>query len=543
MAPRALRVICGRFSAAISHAFSVDRSQVDSRFKAALCPLVFARSRVLQELRVQPDLYSLLWIPTVSSFTLAFGHPRASGLPSYFRLFAWGLVLLYAYVLITATLMWMLLRLLMLRGQVISMVSICAYACVPWGVWCGVLFHRQLPTDNHTLPWRECLIALSWMSSVVFLTLGAAQHALVDRPDLSIYRSRAMAVLRLEASLRASPLPSLKAAAGGGVGSGFTLRSIVLGLVFLLFAAAVNTPLAFLMHDHLTGSWGSAESKTRLYFSGDVAPPAPEPPAFVKVTDIVDLHGQYVKNMMRLKSELSELRNRSSNMQASHEQVAEISSSIANTTLQRANEERQAEMVELQSKLDMVLEQLQHLQSAMVPPPPRTGASMEGLIENKEDALEKAKEIQEALLWVSRRKAERRRSEGAGEMEMIKLEKEVMMLKREKDQMENEARYRQFQKDPLGTTAQTQYVKEQKRLSRTMRGRARPTAKPPPSTSISADDPQYAGEGKIQTERIPTTRTTTLHGGVPDTTTFAISSKQQRTAELLRKLGNSIRGQ
>ena len=40
--------------------------------------------------------------------------------------------------------------------------------------------------------------------------------------------------------------------------------------------------------------------------------------------------------------------------------------------------------------------------------------------------------------------------------ELVRLEKEMMMLKRERAQMQNEERFRQFQRDPLGTHAATQ---------------------------------------------------------------------------------------
>jgi hypothetical protein len=74
----------------------------------------------------------------------------------------------------------------------------------------------------------------------LYSQLAVYQHSIVDRPDLSVYRSRAMAVLRLEASQRATPLAALKHQAGRGGWRLPPLREAVVAVAVAAAAAAVT---------------------------------------------------------------------------------------------------------------------------------------------------------------------------------------------------------------------------------------------------------------------------------------------------------------
>ena len=52
----------------------------------------------------------------------------------------------------------------------------------------------------------------------------------------------------------------------------------------------------------------------------------------------------------------------------------------------------------------------------MHPPPVGMGANIESMLDSKEEALDKAGEVQDALLWMTRRKVDKARREGATEL-------------------------------------------------------------------------------------------------------------------------------
>jgi len=217
--------------------------------------------------------------------------------------------LLYTFMTVGTLLLWLVLRLLALPAPPVALACACAYAMLPWGVWSGLLHHRRLPVGLETalaaVPVRTALLAVAWGCSTTFLVRAAYQHSVLDRPDLSVYRSRAMAVLRLEASQRATPLAALKHAAGGD-GGRYRLpspRSAVAAAATIAASVASTLPLAAGLRDHLRGSWDELGTRALEEWTGvrwgavrspPAPPPPPPPPAFARVEDVIGLHTQYV---------------------------------------------------------------------------------------------------------------------------------------------------------------------------------------------------------------------------------------------------------
>jgi hypothetical protein len=103
---------------------------------------------------------------------------------------------MYGFLFVASAFLFLVLRAVSLRPHASSILCAVGYASAPWGLACGLLCHRPSPIGLSHLPWRDALLVLSTCLSTTFLAAAMWQHAALDRPDLSAYRSRAMAVLR-----------------------------------------------------------------------------------------------------------------------------------------------------------------------------------------------------------------------------------------------------------------------------------------------------------------------------------------------------------
>jgi len=112
-------------------------------------------------------------------------------------------------------------------------------------------------------------------------------------------------------------------------------------------------------------------------------------------------------------------------------------------------------------------------------------------------------------------------ADGAHTQELISIEKQVELLRREKAQMENEAKYRRFQRDPIGTHFGEMTPARRRERERELREksemRTRASAVRPPPLSAAVVEP------RLRTEPLPED---------------VVASRRKRTDTLLRKFRN-----
>jgi hypothetical protein len=120
----------------------------------------------------------------------------------------------------------------------------------------------------------------------------------------------------------------------------------------------------------------------------------------------------------------------------------------------------------------------------------------------------------------------RRRGIGGGGLtnqELISIEKQVELLRREKAQMENEAKYRRFQRDPIGTHFGEMTPARRRERERELREKNNMKARADASAFALPPPPSSAVVPRLRTEPLPED---------------VVASRRKRTDALLRKFRN-----